>query len=97
MVTIAEMQAHLRLEGDEGEAHDVGLEGYIASARDHIARHTRRDLDTEYPDGLPPALFQAQLLLSAHFYLNREAVASGDMAVLPFGVQELLADFRMFV
>ncbi|MEH6522575.1 head-tail connector protein [Sulfitobacter sp.] len=96
MVTLVDMRGHLRLSGDEGEEHDAGLEGYIASARDYIARHTRRDLDVDYPAGLPPALLQAQLFLSAHFYLNREAVASGDIDVVPFGIQDLLADFRVF-
>lgn len=44
---------------------------------------------------VPKPLFQAMLLLIAHWYTNREAVAAGNLAPLPMAVDALLAPFRV--
>lgn len=46
---------------------------------------------------LPPAVRQAILLLTGHFYQNRESVVSGASVVeLPQGVQFLLSTYREY-
>lgn len=48
--------------------------------------------------GVPPELDQAVLLLTGHYYENREAVNSGATAAaveLPLGVQDLLAPYSV--
>lgn len=48
--------------------------------------------------GVPPALDQAVLLLTAHYYANREAVNSGASAAaveLPLGVEMLVRPYRV--
>lgn len=43
------------------------------------------------PDSVPRGIRNAILALAAHWFLNREAVASGGMSKVPFMVDELLA------
>lgn len=43
----------------------------------------------------PPALKQAILLLVGHFFANREAVGSSDMALMPMAVEALISPYRI--
>lgn len=46
------------------------------------------------PDKVPAALVQAIRMLVAHWYANREAVASGSATELPLAVNALIAPYR---
>lgn len=82
---------------DEGETEeDVLIQQFLDSAKDYIARYTRRDLDAEFGPEFPASLLQAQRLLVAHYYRFREAGTPGASDDIPFGVKDLLADFRAF-
>ncbi len=54
------------------------------------------ELAAGYPIGeCPTPLKQACLLLAAHFYANREAVAPGNFGELPFAASALMAPYRI--
>lgn len=42
---------------------------------------------------VPKAIRHAILMLAAHWFMNREAVAPGSMGTVPLGVEELLSTF----
>jgi hypothetical protein len=89
----AAIKPHLAIAaGDTGD--DALIADYIAAAEGHVVKHTRRDLDTEFPDGWPAPILQAVRLLVAHWYAHREAVALGQAAKVPFGVDAMLAPWR---
>lgn len=46
------------------------------------------------PSNVPEDLVRAILLLAAHYYENREAVAEGRYVAMPLGVEALLQGFR---
>lgn len=92
-LTPAAVKPHLALPaGDTGD--DALIQDYIDSAEAHVVAYTRRDLDAEFPGGWPADILQPVRLLVGHFYLNREAVSSGQMVEIPLGVKALLAPHR---
>jgi uncharacterized phage protein (predicted DNA packaging) len=51
--------------------------------------------DASFPDTVPAALVEAICQLAAHWYENREATLIGVNAQeLPFGVQQIIRDYR---
>ncbi|MCG7626049.1 head-tail connector protein [Epibacterium sp. Ofav1-8] len=94
-IALENMKLHLGVPADD-PGHDLLIAGYVDAAEDHVLRHLRRDLDEEFPEGWPPSVLQAIRLLVAHWYSNREAVAPGVMAEVPYGVKAMLAPYREF-
>lgn len=73
---------------------DVFLGELQEAAEEFVANYTRRDLDAEFPGAWPKACCHAVKMLVAHWYGQREAVASGGEMTVPFGVRDLLAPHR---
>ncbi len=48
------------------------------------------------PNGVPPRIKQAMLLLIGHWFHNREASAPSSTAALPLGVEALLGDHQVY-
>lgn len=90
MVTLEEAKAHCRVMPDESD-FDSELQIALDASIDHL-RSIDVDMDV---NPLPPALKQAVLLLVAHFFENKEAVAyDRPMHVTPMGVARLIAPYR---
>ena len=94
-IALENMKVHLGVPEDD-LGHDSLITGYMDAAEDHVLRHLWRDLDEEFPEGWPSSVLQAIRLLVAHWYVNREAVAPGVMAEVPYGVKAMLAPYREF-
>jgi hypothetical protein len=92
MVTLEEAKAHCSIMPEEDD-FDGELEIALDASVDHL-RSIDVDMDAT---PLPPALKQAVLLLVAHFFENKEAVAyDRPMHVTPLGVARLIAPYRRF-
>lgn len=90
------LKTHLNGVPAEDEAM---LDGLLGAATGHVQRVLGFDLDDEgeLPDGTPPELEQAVLMLAAHWYENREATLVGVSAQsVPHGVTEILAEHRRY-
>ncbi|WP_127114016.1 head-tail connector protein [Shimia sediminis] len=90
MVTLEEAKIHCRVMPEQTD-----FDGEIQIALDAAVDHLKSiDIDMD-ADPLPPALKQAVLLLVAHFFENKEAVAyDRPMYVTPLGVTRLIAPYR---
>lgn len=87
MVSLADAKAHIRVEANDD---DSVIERLIAAASDHLAAI---GVDME-ASPLPSSVELAQLLLIGHFYENREATGSDDIAAHDIGVDRLIAPYR---
>lgn len=72
--------------------HDDALLAHkLAAAEEWIARQ----IGTDFPDPAPATLTEAALMLAAHWYEQREAVAFGEAGrAVPYGVGELVAGHK---
>jgi hypothetical protein len=99
VVTLEDLKAQLNFTDDIGEEDDPLLEGKIAAAQGHIERllgfRIADRFGGEDQEPVPPSLAEAVLQLAAWWYEQREA-AGGGMQEVPFGVSELVAEFRGF-
>lgn len=90
-------------------AEDTLIQQYLDQAEEAAAAFIRRrvfisqqTLDAAVLDGtagtapmvITPRFIGAVLLLTAHYYLNREATVASGLVELPLGVQDLLFDMR---
>lgn len=104
IATVPELNEQLNLTPDLGAADDALLGRKIAAAQDHIERLLGFKIETAYPPAgdppiatVPPALKEAVLQLSAHWYENREATLVGVTAQeLPFGVWSIVNEYREY-
>jgi len=92
MIDLALVKLHLRVDHDE---EDALIQGYLAAALEHVQQHCDRHLVEGEPIlptemGLTQDVKHAVLLLVAHWYTNREAVAGAGVATVPLGVDRLL-------
>lgn len=69
-VDLAAAKAHLNI---MTEVDDTIIGEKLAAAKSWFERQLGYTLATEYPDGVPPAIDQGILLMTAHYYANREA------------------------
>lgn len=93
-LSINDLKAQLNI---TGATDDAILARLLSVATKRIERHLGFELtNTEkLPSGAPADLEHAVYLTAAHFYENREATLVGVSAeILPFGVIEILADYR---
>ncbi len=74
------------------------LQSLLDAAEEWVCLHTHRPLEelTDATGGLAAPVRHAVLMLGAHWYNQREAVAGAQMAEVPFGVSTLLAPYRSF-
>lgn len=96
-VDLDRVKLHLRTDGDE---EDALINGWIAAAFLTIEGKIFRKLyETEVPEGdetglvIDEAINTIALLLIGHLSANREAVAPGQMAEVPLGVEWLLTPY----
>ncbi|WP_147112109.1 head-tail connector protein [Tateyamaria sp. syn59] len=91
MLTVSDIKPHLGIIDPNDNDDDALIADYLDAAKARIAQHTRRDLDADFAPDFPDDLLQAQRLLAAHYFNDRE----GDGA-LPVGVRSLLEAFRVY-
>lgn len=91
-VDLESAKRHLNITTD---IDDTLIEAQIAAAKDWLDRQLGYSVATKYANAVPPALDQCVLLMTAHFYANREATLVGVSATpLPFGVIDIVNDYR---
>lgn len=96
MLTLADVKPYLGILDEDDPGDDALIQQELDAARDYIARYLRRDLDAAFAPDFPPSLLRAHRLLTAHYYLHREAVSAQARHAVPLGVKDILADFRDF-
>lgn len=95
MLDVDSMRPHLGIIDDD-DTDDSVIADCLAAAKAYIAQFIRRDVDTYFGSNWPADILHAQRLLTAHYFINREAVVPGAATITTFGVPELLAPFRDF-
>jgi hypothetical protein len=97
-VTLDIAKAHLNVTttGD-----DALITAQIAAAGALLAAQLGFAIDdtTQFPDGTPADLDQAQLMLVAHWYATRETAMVNTAAAaieVPFAVREIVANYRNY-
>tara|TARA_R110000751_G_scaffold180038_1_gene286419 strand:+ start:29214 stop:29492 length:279 start_codon:yes stop_codon:yes gene_type:complete len=86
-ISLADAKLHCHVDFNDD---DLMLTGYIAAAGDHLGS-IGVDMTA---DPLPDAVRQAQLMLIAHFYGNREATSVDPVKMTEIGVDRLIAPYR---
>lgn len=106
MLTVEQVKHHCNIEQEFTE-DDAWLAGRIKAAVRYVENYTRRTLYDSADDPLyqvdPDRLLYgedvetAMLMLIAHWYNNREAVATGVSATtLDFAVEAFLQPYRIY-
>lgn len=98
IVTIAELKEQLNLTEDLGNGDDALLGRKISAAQSHIERLLGFKIEARYggtdQEPIPPALVEATCQLAAHFYENRETATGVAMMAIPFGVADIVREYR---
>lgn len=92
---LEKLKQQARIDGDD---EDELLKGYVESALAHVEMHCDRTLVVPEPGeelpleqmALTPDVWQAVVLLVAHWNANREAVADTVTSQVPLGFERLL-------
>lgn len=101
-LTLDDFTAQLNATGIPVDGGETALrQRMLDGATAHVGRLLGFAIDdaTQFPDGTPADLEQAVLLLAAHWYENREAalISNAAQAIeLPFGVQQIVAEYRNY-
>ena len=96
-VDIALLKQHVR--ADDFSEDDAYLEHLLEAAETYVCSATNRASDElVQADGkLPATLQQAVLMIAGHWYNQREAVSSVQMAEVPYTLQALIKPYRKLV
>lgn len=97
-VDLALLKKHVR--ADDFSDDDEYLTHLLTAAEQHVCRATNRSTEEllQMGDGIFPAeLQQAVLLIAGHWYNQREAVSSVQMAEVPYTLQALIKPYRKLV
>ena len=101
--TLDQLKAQVSLTDDVGALDDAILAQKLAAAEDYVGRFLGFTLASAaeadppregFEEGVPPALVQAVLMLAAHWYEQHEAAAEASFHEIPFGVAEIVREFR---
>lgn len=93
-VDLATAKIQLNLSSTDDDALVTRL---ITAAQDWLERQLGYTLAAQYPNAVPPALDHAVLLMTGHYYANREASVIGVTAAeLPLGVCDIVSDYRNY-
>lgn len=97
-ITVDELKQQLNLTADLGTADDALLGRKLAAAQGHVERLLGFAIEDRYggagQDPVPPALSEAVCQLAAHWYENREASSPASLSAIPFGVQDIVREYR---
>lgn len=110
VVTLEELKMQMRVDLEE---EDAIIEAYGIAAEDTVASMTRRTLEelavigraegqmdgdvTDMVTDFPARLKVAVLMLAAHWYRNREPVATVAMNAVPYALEVLVKPYRRLV
>lgn len=99
IVTLDQVKEQLSFTDDMGTADDALLTRKIEAAQDHIERLLGFKIEGTFggqdQDPVPASLVEAVSQLAAHWYEQREtAIAGQAMASIPFGVWEIVTEYR---
>ena len=99
MITINDIRKNCRIDDN---SEDGLLMIYLAAAKEAVKQYTNRNwyesaIPENDPDGMlyNDAVDRALLLITAHWYKNREAVSALNASWLPCGVAFLLQPYMM--
>lgn len=92
------VKKHLNLESSFTEDDEYIL-GLMDTAESAVEVHLNGDLETYAEENggcLPPAIYQAALLMVGNLYQNREIVGTSKATMLPFNYRYLLDLYRHY-
>lgn len=95
-LTSAVLKAQLNI---TSTTDDALLTRLLSAAIYHAEKDLGYALDDEevLPDGIPGDVEHAVLMLAAHWYENREAVAAGyTLQAVPIGYRDIIANNRTY-
>lgn len=101
ILTLPQIKEHLSFTDDIGDADDALLTRQIEAAQSHIERligfRIEESFGGEDQDPIPPDLVEAVSMLAAWWYDQRETAVTGTIvASVPFGVAEIINEYREF-
>ncbi|WP_430251699.1 head-tail connector protein [Neorhizobium sp. DAR64860/K0K1] len=97
IVSVEELKQQLNLSDDLGTGDDALIGRTIAAAQGLLERQLGYPIEITYPVEVPAPLHQAVCLLAGHWFENREASLIGVSGQsLPFGVDEIVREFREY-
>lgn len=88
-----EIKAQLSFTADLGAVDDALLTRILGAAEGFVQSRLGKSLD----ENTPEAVRHAVLMLAAHWYENREASAEVLMRDIPFGVNDIIREYRAWV
>lgn len=99
IVTLAEIKEQLSFTDDIGSVDDALLQRKIDAAQNHVERLLGFKIEETFggaeQDPVPPALVEAVSQLAAWWYEMRETAVAGDrVSEVPFGVWEIVNEYR---
>lgn len=86
-----------QVRADDFNDDDDYLQQLLDVADEYICKYTNRNREELVEMGggqMPRMLFQAKLLIAAHWYNQREAVSQGEMKEVPYTLSALIKPFR---
>ncbi|EYD73614.1 hypothetical protein Rumeso_04735 [Rubellimicrobium mesophilum DSM 19309] len=99
IVTLEQVKEQLAFTDDLGTTDDALLGRKIAAAQNHVERLLGFKIEAQFggtdQEAVPPALVEAVSQLAAWWYESREA-AGPNVQEIPFGVQEVVREYRGF-
>jgi uncharacterized phage protein (predicted DNA packaging) len=98
IVTVDQIKEQLNITADLGTDDDALIGRKAAAAQDHIERLLGYKIEETYggddQDPIPPALVEAVCQLAGQWYENRELSATGIVSTIPFGLEEIVRNYR---
>ncbi|WP_211246025.1 head-tail connector protein [Cereibacter changlensis] len=100
IVDLSLLKLQLAFTDDMETVDDPLLDRQIQAAQNHIERMLGYKIEATFggegQEPIPPALEQAVLQLAAWWYEQRETAVVGSAAPVPFGVSEIVNEYREF-
>lgn len=95
-ITLEQAKKHLLID-ESFTADDQYILDLITVAEDSVSKHLDIALEElEAGGNLPPAIIHAMLLMIGNLYANREPVAFGTIAKIPYSYEYLVGLYRRY-
>jgi uncharacterized phage protein (predicted DNA packaging) len=91
--TLTEFKEQLSFTDALGPVDDGLLTRILGAAEGFVAARLGRALDANTPE----AVRHAVLMVAAHWYENREASIDANLRSIPFGVDDIIREYRSWV